>query len=261
MNSCACSFCGTRNAARTSGFTLIELLVVIAIIAILAAMLLPALQSARNRAKAADCTNTLKTIQTAILSYEENTSFIMPYYYYPASHAKWGSWMRLLTNGGYWPSGCYTKNAAAYPGVALDTDLPKNFTCALENRERKSGGNIFPTPVAGKGDTYDYGVNAHVRLKYDTAGSNPKTDPLPPLSAVKNPSRLISALDTVDYAVLCTNGKLDGNGKNTLRHNNKGYGGGNAAFFDGHVEFFQELPWSTSVPSGVTAPNYRYWRY
>lgn len=64
---------GTMREVR-SFFTLIELLVVIAIIAILAAMLLPALQQARERAHAAQCSSNLKQIGTAAQMYGNDSN-------------------------------------------------------------------------------------------------------------------------------------------------------------------------------------------
>ena len=65
-----------RTFAISKAFTLVELLVVIAIIAMLVALLLPAVQSAREAGRRAQCMNNLRNMALACLNHHETHNFL-----------------------------------------------------------------------------------------------------------------------------------------------------------------------------------------
>ena len=109
-----------ENRERCRGkrnFTLIELLIVIAIIAILAGMLLPALNSAREKSRTANCIGNLKQIGVVFQSYANDwNDYITPGSYSTPDNNDM-PWQRTYVKSGYLPASNWAGDISTKPGL------------------------------------------------------------------------------------------------------------------------------------------------
>ena len=135
------------------GFTLIELLVVIAIIGVLIALLLPAVQSAREAARRAQCTNNLKQLGLAVHNYESTFGSFMPSVMYPSAKDSWGwaptaqlSILQYLEQGNMWtaynvgavhPNGTNGATLYVMNNTVFNTQVA-SFLCPSDAPERQT---------------------------------------------------------------------------------------------------------------------------
>lgn len=215
---------------RRCGFTLVELLVVIGIIALLISILLPSLARAREAGQRTKCLSNMRNIVTAFVMY---------------TNVSKGQFPRPAGGGATKEDWIYWENTVARPvddsriaPYISQPFTPEIFRCPSDNVEGHRG--------VANSTRYDYSYSVNFNIcKIVTQGKTLK------LAQIRNSSSKIllveEAADTIDdgcWAWQATNG----NGKNVLsnRHDKREEtiadltkGRGNAAFVDGHAEFFQ----------------------
>ena len=139
-------------------FTLIELLVVIAIIAILAAILLPALQSARERGRSANCISNLKQLGIGITNYIDASDNWLPY---PFNRATASGMKNYTWVGALHAAKCISgknKNSAMYAqsGIAGAQPVAAILECPSSAGTDKGWSNSYSSSSA------DYGITNYI---------------------------------------------------------------------------------------------------